>query len=92
MVDFDLCSANYLITSGKLLLLKGSVMGGQVGWWAGLSDDDDDPYGRIINIFPVDGRFMAKGYSARFVHQLLTSLRPFYSGTGLSFRFVPLQS
>ncbi len=39
----------------------------QVGWWAGVSEGDDDPYGRIINISPAEGRFIAKGYSARWV-------------------------
>lgn len=39
---------------------------GQVGWWAGVSESGSDPYGRIINISPVEGRFIAKGYSARW--------------------------
>ena len=38
----------------------------QVGWWAGVSEGNDDPYGRIINISPAEGRFIAKGYSARW--------------------------
>lgn len=38
---------------------------GLVGWWAGMSEDDKDPYGRIINISPSEGRFIAKGFSAR---------------------------
>lgn len=30
-----------------------------------MSEDDKDPYGRIINISPSEGRFIAKGFSAR---------------------------
>jgi hypothetical protein len=31
-----------------------------------VSESGSDPYGRIINISPVEGRFIAKGYSARW--------------------------
>ncbi|KAG0576332.1 hypothetical protein KC19_5G072100 [Ceratodon purpureus] len=45
--------------------LRDEAGAGLVGWWAGVSEGDDDPYGRIINISPAEGRFIAKGYSAR---------------------------
>ena len=37
----------------------------QVGWWVGLAEGESDPYGRIINISPSYGKFIAKGYTAR---------------------------
>ncbi|XP_019196558.1 PREDICTED: protein EXECUTER 1, chloroplastic-like [Ipomoea nil] len=38
---------------------------GLVGWWSGISDDCDDPYGRIIHISAEHGRYVAKTYSPR---------------------------
>ncbi|PWA79173.1 hypothetical protein CTI12_AA201980 [Artemisia annua] len=38
---------------------------GLVGWWAGLSDDNKDPYGRIIHISAEHGRYLARSYSPR---------------------------
>jgi hypothetical protein len=38
---------------------------GLVGWWVGLPQGPGDPYGRIIQIVPGQGRFVAKSYSAR---------------------------
>ncbi|CAM6117570.1 unnamed protein product [Calypogeia fissa] len=47
---------------------------GLVGWWVGLAEGGNDPYGRIIHIAASQGRFIAKSYSAR---QLATA------GTGI---------
>jgi hypothetical protein len=44
----------------------------QVGWWVGLAEGGNDPYGRIINIYAAHGRLVAKGYSARFDHAPFT--------------------
>lgn len=38
---------------------------GLVGWWAGLAEGANDPYGRIIHIGSQHGRFVAKSYNAR---------------------------
>eukprot|EP00249_Psilotum_nudum_P023064 c28738_g1_i1 orf=628-2670(+) len=38
---------------------------GLVGWWVARSESADDPYGRIVHIRPDQGRYIARGYSAR---------------------------
>lgn len=45
--------------------LRDTAAAGLVGWWVGLAEGGNDPYGRIINISSAHGRFLAKGYTAR---------------------------
>ncbi|XP_011087954.1 protein EXECUTER 1, chloroplastic [Sesamum indicum] len=55
---------------GDAALLRDYAGAGLVGWWAGISEDADDPYGRIIHISAEYGRYIARSYSPR---QLATS-------------------
>ncbi|KAH9290620.1 hypothetical protein KI387_034737 [Taxus chinensis] len=45
--------------------LRDDAGAGLIGWWVGLPQGSNDPYGRIINISPAQGRFVANSYSAR---------------------------
>ncbi|KAL2635820.1 hypothetical protein R1flu_007299 [Riccia fluitans] len=45
--------------------LRDKAGAGLVGWWVGLAESQNDPYGRIIHISAAQGRFIAKSYSAR---------------------------
>ncbi|XP_077234126.1 uvrB/UvrC domain protein (DUF3506) [Tasmannia lanceolata] len=38
---------------------------GLVGWWAGISEDSTDPYGRLIHISAEHGRYVARSYNSR---------------------------
>ncbi|KAL0335425.1 UNVERIFIED_CONTAM: protein EXECUTER 1, chloroplastic [Sesamum radiatum] len=50
---------------GDAALLRDYAGAGLVGWWAGISEDADDPYGRIIHISAEYGRYIARSYSPR---------------------------
>ncbi|KAL0384401.1 UNVERIFIED_CONTAM: protein EXECUTER 1, chloroplastic [Sesamum radiatum] len=50
---------------GDAALLRDYAGSGLVGWWAGISEDADDPYGRIIHISAEYGRYIARSYSPR---------------------------
>ncbi|PIN18649.1 hypothetical protein CDL12_08670 [Handroanthus impetiginosus] len=50
---------------GDAALLRDYAGAGLVGWWAGISEDANDPYGRIIHISAEYGRYLARSYSPR---------------------------
>ncbi|KAG6406750.1 hypothetical protein SASPL_134359 [Salvia splendens] len=50
---------------GDAALIRDHAGAGLVGWWAGTSDDTNDPYGRIIHISAEYGRYIARSYSPR---------------------------
>ncbi|KAL8541795.1 hypothetical protein ACS0TY_002880 [Phlomoides rotata] len=50
---------------GDAALMRDYAGAGLVGWWAGVSEDATDPYGRIIHISAEYGRYIARSYSPR---------------------------
>ncbi|KAI3445795.1 hypothetical protein Pfo_002460 [Paulownia fortunei] len=50
---------------GDAALIRDYAGAGLVGWWAGISEDANDPYGRIIHISAEYGRYIARSYSPR---------------------------
>lgn len=56
---------------GDAALLRDYAGTGLVGWWAGISEDANDPYGCIIRISAEHGRYVARSYSPR---QLATTM------------------
>lgn len=45
--------------------LRDHAAAGLMGWWAGIPEDFDDPYGRIIHIGVEHGRYVARSFSPR---------------------------
>ncbi|XP_024528327.1 protein EXECUTER 2, chloroplastic isoform X1 [Selaginella moellendorffii] len=45
--------------------LRDEAGAGLVGWWAGISKDGSDPFGRIIRVRAAHGRLIAQNYTAR---------------------------
>eukprot|EP00850_Spirogloea_muscicola_P016349 SM000132S26864 [mRNA] locus=s132:139237:143737:+ [translate_table: standard] len=38
---------------------------GLIGWWVGLAEGANDPFGRILQIYPSDGRLLGRSYTAK---------------------------
>ncbi|XP_042059005.1 protein EXECUTER 1, chloroplastic-like isoform X2 [Salvia splendens] len=52
---------------GDAALIRDHAGAGLVGWWAGTSEDANDPYGRIIHMSAEHGRYIARSYSPRLL-------------------------
>ncbi|KAK9112933.1 hypothetical protein Scep_020452 [Stephania cephalantha] len=50
---------------GDAAVLRDDAYAGLLGWWAGISEDSGDPYGRIVHISAEHGRYVAKNFSPR---------------------------
>ncbi|XP_044489374.1 protein EXECUTER 1, chloroplastic-like isoform X2 [Mangifera indica] len=46
-------------------ILRDKASTGLVGWWAGISEDKNDPYGLIIRVTAEHGKYVARSYSPR---------------------------
>ncbi|RZC52006.1 hypothetical protein C5167_020430 [Papaver somniferum] len=50
---------------GDAALMRDNAGAGLIGWWAGISENSEVPYGRIIRISAEHGRYVARSYSPR---------------------------
>ncbi|XP_044509058.1 protein EXECUTER 1, chloroplastic isoform X2 [Mangifera indica] len=46
-------------------ILRDKASAGLVGWWAGISDNKNDPYGLIIRVTAEHGKYVARSYRPR---------------------------